>query len=211
MPVNHFSQRHFIRLVSTQSRRADLNPWELSRTHVALGRFLAAELVDKLPIEPCDIAHPQGVRQGWKLANEGDSVLLCLMRSGLYVTEGVREVLPNAPVFHVVPNRNEGLSEADFSSMPAAAGRTFILIDAVVNTGASIEPVLKQLILCGAKIVAVLSLVSPVPTAERLAAEYPEVHFFFARISNNQYVGNGASDTGNRLLGTFPSANGGDQ
>jgi len=95
--------------------------------------------------------------------------------------------------------------------MPAAAGRTFILIDAVVNTGASIEPVLKQLKLRGAKIVAVLSLVSPVPTAERLAAEYPEVHFFFARISNNQYVGNGASDTGNRLLGTFPSANGGDQ
>lgn len=211
MPLTHFSQRHFVRLVSTRSRRADLNPWELSQTHIALGRFLSAELVDRLPLEPCEIAHPQGARSGWRLASDGEIVLLCLMRAGLYVTEGVREVLPSSPVFHVAPRREVGLSEAELASLPAPSGRTFVIIDAVVNTGASVEPILRQLQSRGAKTIAVLSLVSPVPTAERLGASYPDVYFLFARVSDNQYVGRGATDTGNRLMGTLPTTGGGER
>jgi hypothetical protein len=50
----------------------------------------------------------------------------------------------------------------------------------------------------------VLSLVSPIPTAERLAQTWPAVIFLFARVSENQYVGKGTTDTdtGNRLFGT---------
>lgn len=211
MPMNQFSDRHFVRIISTQSRRADLNPLELSRTHVALGRFLAEELVERLPIEPCDIAHPQGVRRGWKIANEDGVALVCLMRAGLYVTEGVREVLPNAPVFHVAPKRDVGLSDADIAAIVVPGRHAVVLIDAVVNTGASVEPILRQLAPYDAKMVAVLSLVSPTPTAARLASTYPDVHFYFARTSDNQYVGQGASDTGNRLLGTLPSTGGGNR
>jgi len=79
------------------------------------------------------------------------------------------------------------------------------IIDAVVNTGATLEPVLAQLRAHrDAALVAVLALVAPMATAERMAAAHPGVHFLFARLSDNQYVGRGATDTGNRLFGTFP-------
>ncbi len=49
----------------------------------------------------------------------------------------------------------------------------------------------------------VLSMVALRSTAERLATAWPHAHFLFARVSDNQYVGSGATDTGNRLFGTI--------
>ncbi|MCY1037065.1 phosphoribosyltransferase family protein [Corallococcus sp. BB11-1] len=203
MPLKHYSDRHLIRLLATRSRRTDITPWELTQSHVELGRFLAGELAELLDLEPCDIQHPQGLRKGWQVAREEEIVLLPLLRAGLYATDGVREVLRRAPVVHISPQRERGLSDAELAQLPSIEGRTFILIDSVVNTGASLEPVLNQLQERGAGRLIVVALVGPATTAKRLEGAFPGVHFFFARVSENQYMGVGTTDTGNRLFGTL--------
>lgn len=202
MPLTHFTDRHLVRLLATETRRADLSPYALSRTHVALGRFLAGELAERLDLDPCEIQHPQGARQGWRIAQEERIALLCFLRAGLYVTEGVREVLTQAPLLHVSPRRGVGLSDAELAGLDETGATTAVLIDSVVNTGASLEPVMEQLSQRGLRIF-VLSLVSPTPTAARLEQAWPGVELLFARVSDNQYVGRGATDTGNRLFGTI--------
>ncbi len=201
MPLTHFTERNLVRLLSTETRRTDTTPHALSLAHVALGRFLAGELVERLAVEPCDIQHPQGVRSGWRVADEGSIVVLPFMRAGLYAADGVREVLQCAQVLHVYPTRGLGLSSGDLASLDALGARTAVIVDAVVNTGASLEPVLTQL---GDRVerVFVLALVAPVETAHRLAESWPKVEFLLARTSTNQYVGSGTTDTGNRLFGT---------
>lgn len=201
MPLTHFTDRHVVRLLATDTRRTDTTPYDLTRAHVGLGRFLAGELVEELDLEPCEIQHPQGVRSGWRVANEAGIVIMPFLRAGFYVAEGVREVLRSAQVLHVRPSRGEGLTPGDLSSFEALNPKVAVLTDAVVNTGASLEPVLCQLEGRVARVF-VLSLVSPVPTAERLAEAWPQVRFLFARVSTNQYVGAGTTDTGNRLFGT---------
>jgi uracil phosphoribosyltransferase len=203
MPLTHYSERHLVQLLATRSRRTDTTPWELSRSHVELGRFLAGELVEHLRLDPCEIRHPQGIRSGWQIAEEQDVTLLCFMRAGLYATEGVREIFQRAAVHHVHPVRNQGLPSEELALLTPAAGRTYVLIDSVVNTGSSLMPVLRQLRAEKAATVFVLALVTPVPTAQRLAEDFPDVHFLFARISENQYTGQGATDTGNRLFNTL--------
>ncbi len=131
------------------------------------------------------------------------------MRAGLYVVEGVREVFQRAPLFHVSPRRGEGFSAAEREELADPAGRSFVVIDSVINTGASMEPVLQYLLAGGARSVDVLALVSPVPTAQRLEAAWPTIRFLLARVSENQYVGRGGTDTGNRLFGTLPGVAGG--
>ncbi|NOJ81438.1 uracil phosphoribosyltransferase [Myxococcus xanthus] len=205
MPLREFTNRHLVRLLATRSRRTDITPWELTQSHIELGRFLAGELVELLELEPCEIQHPQGIRKGWKVAREEEIVLLPFLRAGLYAADGVREVLRLAPVVHISPKRETGLSEAELGQLPPIAGRTFILIDSVVNTGASLEPVLRQLRERGAGQLIAVALVGPVATAKRLEGAFPDVHFLFARVSENQYTGVGATDTGNRLFGTLPS------
>lgn len=201
MPLTHFTERHLISLLATETRRTDTTPHALSAAHVALGRFLAGELVERLPLEPCKIQHPQGERSGWRVADEASIVLLPFMRAGLYAAEGAREVLQSAPILHVHPARGVGLSNSDLASLDALSARTVVIVDAVVNTGASLEPVLAQLRERGQGVF-VLALVAPVETADRLAQRWPEVEFLFARTSTNQYVGAGGTDTGNRLFGT---------
>jgi len=205
VPLIHFTDRHLVRLLATETRRTDTSPRALANSHVALGRFLAGEFVDHLPVEPCDIAHPQGVRQGWRIADEPRIALLVFMRAGLYVADGVREVLHHAPMQHVNPQRGVGLNEAELAALNARAPNVCVLIDSVVNTGASLEPVLAQLATRGARLF-VLSLVTPVVTAERLERTWPSVSFLFARVSENQYIGKGATDTGDRLFGTVSNA-----
>ena len=201
MPLTHYSDRHLVKLLATESRRTDTSPLELASSHVALGRFLGGELLEHLALEPHDIQHPQGVRQGWQVAQEHQIALIVLMRAGLYTGQGIREVLRTAPMLHVSAPRGRGLSEGDLGQLRRLGVRTCVLIDSVVNTGASIEPVLGQLAGCGLRVF-VLSLVAPRSTAERLAASWATTHFLFARVSDNQYVGSGSTDTGNRLFGT---------
>jgi uracil phosphoribosyltransferase len=201
MPLTHFTERHLVQLLATETRRTDTTPHALSLAHVALGRFLAGELVEMLDVEPCEIQHPQGVRSGWRVAGEGEVVVLPFMRAGLYAAEGVREVFQNAQVLHVHPTRGVGLAPAELASLDALRARTVVIVDSVVNTGASLEPVLAQL-RERVERVFVLALVAPVETADRLAQGWPTVQFLFARTSTNRYVGAGTTDTGNRLFGT---------
>jgi uracil phosphoribosyltransferase len=201
MPLIHFSERHYVRLLATESRRTDITPHALTRAHVALGRFLAGELVEHLALELVEIQHPQGRRQGYRIVDPSTIALVVFMRAGLYVAEGAREVLEEAPVVHVSPSREQGLSDTDIASIEGLRPKVCVIVDSVINTGASLEPVLKQLVARGQRIF-VLSLVTPTATASRLARSWPDVHFLLARVSDNQYVGRGGTDTGNRLFGT---------
>ena len=203
MTLKHFSDRHAVRLIATESRRADITPVELARSHVALGRFVASEMVDELDLEEREICHPLGSKTGWQVAREHEIVILVLMRAGLYAAEGVRELLPNSRVVHISPERGAGLGQTHLKALGPINDRMFILVDSVVNTGATMEPVITQIRAGGARWIAVLALVTPVSTAERLEIDHPDVHFYFARISENHYVGRGATDTGNRLFGTI--------
>lgn len=208
MPLIHYTDRHLVHLLATRSRRTDVTPRALSRSHVDLGRFLAGELADRFELEQVPIQHPQGVRQGFAIAREEHISLICFLRAGLYVVEGVREVFERAPLFHVAPKRGAGLSEAERRELGDPTDRAFVVVDSVINTGASMEPVLGWLLEGGAASISVLALVSPVPTAERMAAAWPDVDFLLARVSENQYVGRGGTDTGNRLFGTLPGTAG---
>lgn len=201
MPLQHFTDRRIVQLLATQTRRVDLSPRELAVSHVALGRFLAGELLERFPLEECDIAHPQGVRKGVRIKDERELAIVVLLRAGLYIGDGFREVFESAPLLPVHVSRGEGLAASDLQTLRALGVRTCILVDSVVNTGGSIEPVLKQLGAIGIA-TCVAALVVPRETAKRLERSWPETWFCFARVSDNQYVGKGKTDTGHRLFGT---------
>lgn len=60
------------------------------------------------------------------------------MRAGLYVAEGAREVLRGASVFHGSPSRGVGLDAEGLAALAALSPTTCVILDAVVNTGASL-------------------------------------------------------------------------
>jgi len=159
-------------------------------------------LVEQLETEEYDIPHCQGVRRGVRLKEEKAVGIIVMLRAGLYLAEGLRSLLRSSPLFLVETSRGKGLSDADLVKIKAADLRHALIVDAVVNTGASITPVFGQLKGIGIPVVTVVAGVAPKEKAELLASEHPDVSFLFARLSTNTYVGKGGTDTGNRLFGT---------
>jgi uracil phosphoribosyltransferase len=49
-----------------------------------------------------------------------------------------------------------------------------------------------------------MAAVAPTPTAVKLAGDFPAVTFEYLRLSDNQYVGIGRTDTGDRVFGHIP-------
>jgi uracil phosphoribosyltransferase len=180
--------------LATQSRNADLNGHQLAIIHRQMGTYLMRLASANLPMHEIEFKHVQGIRNGLRFCGESVAVAP-LMRAGLFAGLGAWDVIPDSKL---IPIRSKEDLE-DFLMMPQP--QTLILVDAVINTGNSLKPILEEVHCFKNVNVVVLSLVTPVETAVRLGQEFPEVKWFHARTSLNSYVGKGGTDTGNRLFG----------
>ncbi len=205
MTLYQFTNKSAIQLLATQSRRTDITPYQLSSVHLEMGKYLAYQIAEEIPLEDFEISHPQGKATGKRVKNEKDLLIFTFMRAGVYIGDGIRSLFQNAPYYHISPKRGTGLSEEEWAKLelPPLQEKVIILADSVINTGESIRPVLKWLQTKHPKKIIVACSVMPIDTAEKMASEFPDVNFYTIRVSTNAYVGKGKTDTGNRLFGTL--------
>lgn len=204
MPSNlrHYTDVAACRLLADRTRRSDLDTRDYSEAYAELGRFLAHQVLEQFELEEYQIQHCEGPRQGIRIREEERIGIACLMRAGLYLAHGCRAVLRRSPLHLFSPERDKGLCSKELEELAASRLDTLIIVDSVVNTGKTIRPVFTQAKSLGIRRVIVLAGVSPFEQANSIATGYPEVLFYFARLSHNSYVGKGGTDTGNRLFGT---------
>jgi len=198
----HFTDTPGIQVLATKSRDSTLPGHTLSQVHQKMGEYLGQHIVGLIGLEEIEFHHVQGIRKGPALSTKNNIVILPLLRAGLFAGLGIWDSLPSAAFVPITPIRGEELSSSQIKGMPSLTEMIVIVADAVINTGDSLEPVLRWILNQNPHQVIVCSLVTPVPTAERLASEYSNVEWVHSRVSTNQYVGKGGTDTGNRLFNT---------
>ena len=204
MPSNlrHYTDVAACRLLADRTRRSDLDTRDYSEAYAELGRFLAHQVLEQFELEEYQIQHCEGPRQGIRIREEERIGIACLMRAGLYLAQGCRAVLRRSPLHLFSPERNKGLCPKELEELADSRLDTLLIVDSVVNTGKTIRPIFTQAKALGIRRVIVLAGVSPFEQANSIATDYPDVMFYFARLSHNSYVGKGGTDTGNRLFGT---------
>ncbi len=198
----HFTDHPASRLLADRTRRSDLDTRDYSEAYAEVGRFLAYQVLEQFELEEYEIQHCEGPRPGIRIKDEERIGIACLMRAGLYLAHGCRAALRRAPLHLLSPERDKGLSSRELEELATSRLDTLLIVDSVVNTGKTIRPIFAQAKALGIRRVIVLAGVSPYEQAKAIAADYPEVLFYFARLSHNSYVGKGGTDTGNRLFGT---------
>ena len=198
----HFTDTPSMQVMATKSRDSTLPGHELSQIHHKMGEFLGQHIIGLIGLEDIEFQHVQGIRKGPALSTKNNIVILPLLRAGLFAGLGVWDSLPSAAFVPITPVRGEDLSSSQIKGMPSLNEMVVIVVDAVINTGESLEPVLNWIIEQNPHQIIIVSLVTPVPTAERLSSQYPDIEWIHARVSTNQYVGKGGTDTGNRLFNT---------
>jgi uracil phosphoribosyltransferase len=196
MQIYHFTNKNAVQLLATQSRRADINSFDLCKIHFEMGKYLAYQILDEFELVENEIHHVQGIKKGVELLDKNNIVIISLLRAGLYAAEGVRSVFTDS-MFILESNDIEKISEKyDFQN------KIIIIVDAVVNTGKSMLKIIEKLQKKSCKKIMIATLILQ-KEALILFESYQTISFYALRISENKYVGKGGTDTGNRLFNTF--------
>ncbi|KAI5300451.1 hypothetical protein KEM56_002451 [Ascosphaera pollenicola] len=202
--------------LATATRDSEVHGPELFDHHKKNGAYLATRyLTDVLELEEYPIPHVQGkTTQGFRLANEKETLVLSIMRGGLPLALGVWNTFPETMLDF--PKNGRDLQEAT---------KQVILVDYVVNEGKTMIEFIKRIHCFDASIEIVI--VAGVSQADFIARDMESIllpsgrqscehvapcsvcplttrviKVVTLRVSENKYKGKGGTDTGNRLFNT---------
>ena len=194
MKLYNFESEKIFKILNTKSRIATLSNVELSEVHKKLGELLSYKLLEEFDLEKIKINHVQGQKEGFALSSKEKFLIIVLMRAGLYVADGLKNIFDNKYSFEMV-NKSDDIKE--IIKKYNIENMNIIIVDSVINTGKSIKEIIDYL--PNDKKIYVASLVIQEKAIQKFE-NYENLYFYIARISKNFYIGKGGTDTGNRLF-----------
>lgn len=177
---------------------------ELIRQRVrALAVLLAAEATRDLPVRPPRVVTPLAPATGARITAQVG--LVPILRAGLGMVEGVLELLPAAPVFHLGLFRDEKTLQAieyynklhRHSPVDVA-----LVLDPMLATGGSAAAAVTCIKRWGVKRVKFLGLFAAPEGIRRLRREHPDVVIHVGvvdrHLNDRGYIVPGCGDAGDR-------------
>lgn len=168
--------------------------------------LLAAEATRDLPTRPVRVRTPLEPAEGVEL--EGTVLLAPVLRAGLGLLEGFRELLPEARIGFIGLKRHEETLEAlnYHSSLPAdLAGHDVLVLDPMLATGGSAAAALDLLAARQPRSLCLVSLVAAPEGVARVQTAHPTVALFCAALdrglNDRGFILPGLGDAGDRLFG----------
>ena len=196
--IKNFSTKNIYKILATETRRTDLSSFQLAEIHKKLGRLLSYEILEEIDLGEIEIQHVQGIRKSISISNNEKFLILVLMRGGLYIAEGIKEILDNRYSMEFIFENNltkilDKYKKSNFYNL--------IICDSVINTGKSIDNVLEITKNMKFKRTFITTLVLQAKAFDKYENQ-DDLTLLTARVSDNFYIGKGNTDTGNRLFNT---------
>lgn len=172
-----------------------------------LALVLCIEATRAVPTAPVEVETPLARTTGARLARP--LVAVPVLRAGLGMLEAVTELFPEVTVGYVGLERDHATFEPSlyYSKLPPLDGRSVLLLDPMLATGASAAAACDALEKAGAEEITLLSVVSAPEGIANLQKRHPEVSIFTASIDDgldrHAYIVPGLGDFGDRLFGTL--------
>ena len=202
--VNHPLIRVHITVI--RDREASVDQFRLHLT--ALARLLAFPALEDLQTRSVEVTTPLATAQGEALLYE--PILVPVLRAGLGLVEGFRDVIPGSIVSHLGMYRDhETLRPVRYySNFPEhRKSHPFILLDPMLATGGSAVNALDYLKEEGAQNIRLVSVIAAPEGVRRVESEHPDVPVYTAalddRLDERGYILPGLGDAGDRQFGTL--------
>lgn len=173
-----------------------------------ISSLMAYGVFRDLDTEEYGLETPLEAAEGHRVAAERIT-LVPVLRAGLGMVDGVRELVPSASVGHVGLRRDhETLEPVDyyFKIPPEPEGQKFVVLDPMLATGGSAAAAVDFLEEAGAERVRVVCIVAAPEGVGKLGREHPDVRVYAAsldrELTDEGYILPGLGDAGDRLFGT---------
>ncbi|HVZ39110.1 MAG TPA: uracil phosphoribosyltransferase [Candidatus Kapabacteria bacterium] len=171
-----------------------------------VSRALAYEATRDLPVERVEIETPLERMQAARLA--GCTVAVPILRAGLWMLDGVLDIIPASAAGFIGLKRNEEtlVPYEYYRKVPSLDGAHLFLLDPMLATGGSITAALRGLPLESAASVSVLTIISSPEGIDAVTTAFPAARLYTGVVdrclSDIGYILPGLGDAGDRLCGT---------
>ncbi len=171
--------------------------------------LMGYELTQPLPMTRERINTPVAPTDALVVAGRKPA-FVSILRAGLGMVEGLRELLPSAREGHIGLYRDPGTKKPIeyYVKLPEPAGRLFILCDPMLATGYSADHAIEVLRRHGVsnQNIRFMALVAAPEGMKVVETAHPGVHVYAAaldeRLDENAYIVPGLGDAGDRMFGT---------
>lgn len=191
----------------TQMRKTTTGTKDFRENLDEIAGLMAYEISRDLPVHTIDIVTPVAPTQAQELAKE--VVLVPILRAGLGMVNGIRDLIPTAKVGHIGLYRDEETLEPHeyFAKFPASMPDAVVMVlDPMLATGGSASAAVTMLKKRNAKIIKLVCLVGAPEGVKRMQEDHPDVDIYLAaldeRLNEHGYIVPGLGDAGDRIFGT---------
>lgn len=172
-----------------------------------IAKLMAYEITKDLPLKDKEITTPICTMTGKELSH--DIVLVPILRAGLGLLDGLRDVIKEAKVGFLGMQRNEDTLQPEeyYAKLPQNIENDHvIIIDPMLATGGSAIAAIDSLKNKGAKHIILACLIGAPEGVQVIEEKHPDVDLYLAHLDDHLnekgYIVPGLGDAGDRLFGT---------
>jgi uracil phosphoribosyltransferase len=205
--VLHVLNHPLINHKLTYMRRQETGTKDFRENLDELAGLMAYEITRDLPVESVDIMTPVGPCKGSQLAK--GVVLVPILRAGLGMVDGIRQIIPTAKIGHVGLYRDETTLQPCeyYAKFPKEMNSSVVFVlDPMLATGGTAVAAIRLMKQRGAKDIKLICIVGVQTGIDLVQKEHPDVDIYLAAqdecLNEHGYIVPGLGDAGDRLFGT---------
>jgi uracil phosphoribosyltransferase len=191
----------------TQLRRKETGTKDFRHLLDEISGLMAYEISGDLPLKEIVVETPVGTCSTHEIVKE--IVLIPILRAGLGMVDGIRNLISTAKVGHIGIYRNEKTLApiAYYSKVPKNLPEAIVMVlDPMLATGGSASSAISGLKEEGAKVIRLVCVVGAPEGVKKIESEHPDVDIYLAaldeKLNDMGYIVPGLGDAGDRLFGT---------
>lgn len=208
LPRVHISRHPVMAHKMTALRDKNTPPQEFYRLVKEIGALLAYEATSTLALDESMIETPLEAMRGYRLA--GGIGVTPILRAGLGLAEGFREVIPDVQIWHLGLRRDERTLQAMeyYNQLPHKVNlQVCYAVDPMLATGGSAIDALNILKRRGVPRLCYVGIIAAPYGLLKLSQTHPDVDIYIAaldeKLNDIGYIVPGLGDAGDRQFGTF--------
>ena len=139
---------------------------------------------------------------------ENENVAIAVLRAGLGLVDGVKNLLPSTSFGYIGVQRNEETAKPEYyyENLPNLENKNVFILEPMLATGGSLSFAIDKVKEHNPKSIIALTVISAPEGIERLKKEHSDITLVTAKIdeklNENWYIVPGLGDMGDRLFGT---------
>ncbi len=200
--LNHPLKEHYLTIL--RDKNTNFDTFRISASK--LSYLLAVESTKHLSLKVKEVETPLIKTEGSEIEN--NSVAISVLRAGLGLVDGVKELIPNVSFGYIGVQRNEETAEPEnyYEKLPDLKDKNVFILEPMLATGGSLSFAIETVKKYKPKNIHALTVISAPEGIELIKKNHSDVTLITAsideKLNENWYIVPGLGDMGDRLFGT---------